>query len=136
MREIVLRGQPASTNEGRGFVATFLDQCKVPEDEAFDILLAVTEALGNAVRHGSTNDGGRITIRCAFQSPHVELQVSDDGAGFVYTDDMAELPDPTASSGRGFFLMHELIDDVTIDSGAAGTTIKMRHRLQSHAMTA
>lgn len=136
MREMVLRGEPASTNEGRSFVASFLSQCKVDDDEAFDILLAVTEAIGNAIRHGCPDRDGRIAIRCEFDQGHLQVEVSDDGDGFIFTKEMAELPDPTASSGRGFFLMHELIDDVIIDSSADGTTIRMRHRLQSHAMTA
>ena len=136
MREIVLRGEPASTNEGRSFVASFLDQCGVPEDEAFDVLLAVTEAIGNAVRHGSPDKESRIAIRCQLKQADVVLEVSDDGAGFVYSDEMAELPDPTASCGRGFFLMKELMDDLEIDSSSSGTTVHMRHRLQSHAMTA
>lgn len=136
MREIVLRGESASTNEGRGFVASFLDHHKVPEDEAFDILLAVTEAIGNAVRHGTPRREGRISVRCELKRPHIHVQVCDDGFGFHYTDDMAELPDPTASRGRGFFLMHALMDDVDIDSSSSGTTISMRHRLRSHAMSA
>ena len=136
MREIVLRGEPASTNEGRSFVASFLDQCGVPDDEAFDVLLAVTEAIGNAVRHGSPQRDGRISIRCQLKQSDIHLEVSDDGYGFQYSPEMAELPDPTSSSGRGFFLMNELMDDLEIDSSRNGTTIYMRHRLQSHAMTA
>ncbi len=58
MREIVLRGEPASTNEARSFVATFLDRCGIPEDDAFDILIALTEAVGNAIRHATTRPDG------------------------------------------------------------------------------
>jgi len=136
MREIVLRGEPASTNEARSFVATFLDRCAVSEDDAFEILLALTEAVGNAIRHATTQPDGRIAIRCQLKHATVVLQVQDDGCGFVYSDDMAELPDPTSSCGRGFFLMHELMDHVEIDSSSSGTTVLLQRKFRSHAMSA
>lgn len=136
MREIVLRGEPASTNEARSFVATFLDQCGIPEEDAFDILLALTEAVGNAIRHSATKPDERISIRCQLKYGDLVLQVHDDGCGFVYSDEMAELPDPISSCGRGFFLMHELMDLVHIDSSSDGTTVTMQRKLRSHALTA
>ncbi|MBA2725935.1 MAG: ATP-binding protein [Actinobacteria bacterium] len=136
MREIVLRGEPASTNEARSFVATFLEGCGVPEDDVFEILVAVTEAVGNAIRHSAAQPDDRITVRCQLKGSNVVLQVQDDGCGFSYSDKMAELPDPISSCGRGFFLMNELMDHVEIDSSSSGTTVLLQRKFLSHALTA
>jgi anti-sigma regulatory factor (Ser/Thr protein kinase) len=54
------------------------------------------------------------------------LEVSDDGPGFdAVRARHDELPDLDAEHGRGLFLIHQLIEDVRIDSGESGTTIRM-----------
>ena len=58
------------------------------------------------------------------------LEVSDEGPGLdVARVRRDEVPDLEAEHGRGLFLIHQLMDDVRIDSSGRGTTIRMELQL-------
>ena len=80
-----------------------------------ELALALTEALANAVKHGSKNDPSR-EVRCqAFaESSTLTVVVSDSGAGF----DPGSVANPleyaglTADHGRGLYMIRQLVDEV------------------------
>ena len=79
-----------------------------------DFQTAVTEAVTNAVRHGSP-DGpeGRFGVlgrRTEAGALHVE--VTDSGNGLPLTYPLPAMPEPDALGGRGLPLMQELADSV------------------------
>ncbi len=88
---------------------------KVNEDAYGNILIAVTEAVNNAINHGNQNNPNKF-VNIGFKTDNKQLvfSVSDEGTGFNYTD----LPDPTDPSnidkpnGRGVFLMKNLADSI------------------------
>jgi serine/threonine-protein kinase RsbW len=126
LRELVLTNDASSVPQARRFVGDFLRTLPVKEVDAFDILMALNEAVSNAHRHAQPREGkGRITISVGVQSQTLVILVSDDGPGFHYRPEMAELPDPLASKGRGFFLMNELMDGVDVRSGSGGTRVSL-----------
>ena len=57
--------------------------------------------------------------------------VMDDGEGFDYHPSMREMPDPMKSSGRGLYLMTELMDHVDVRTSQAGTTIALERRAEA-----
>ena len=87
----------------------------VNEDNYGNILIAVTEAVNNAIFHGNQNDPEKF-VQIGFQSSNQQLifSIKDEGPGF----DHANLPDPTDPSniekinGRGVFLMKNLADKI------------------------
>lgn len=87
----------------------------VNEDSYGNILIAVTEAVNNAINHGNKNDPDKF-VHIGFESANKQLifSVKDEGIGFDYMS----LPDPTDPanldkiSGRGVFLMKHLADKV------------------------
>jgi serine/threonine-protein kinase RsbW len=88
---------------------------KVNEDHYGNILVAVTEAVNNAIYHGNkANPGKKIRVTFSSDNKAISFTVRDEGEGF----DFKHLPDPTdpqnldKPSGRGVFLMHRLADDV------------------------
>ncbi|MFB6257066.1 MAG: ATP-binding protein [Flavobacteriales bacterium] len=102
-------------------VEKFIDEaCEtfdIEEDFYGNILIAVTEAVNNAIQHGNQEDPDR-TFTVSFEA-NEELQkltfrVEDAGEGF----DHENVPDPTAPEnlekpfGRGIFLMRNLADEV------------------------
>lgn len=91
------------------------DTNKINEDYYGNILIAITEAVNNAIVHGNNNNPEkRIKIKVETSSPELKFQISDEGNGFDYN----ALPDPTEPenidkpNGRGVFLMKHLADEV------------------------
>ncbi|MBP9159758.1 MAG: ATP-binding protein [Flavobacteriales bacterium] len=95
---------------------------KVPEALYGNILIALTEAVNNAIHHGNALDPEkRVSMEYDTQGELITFRVSDEGPGFDYEN----LPDPTdprnieKPHGRGVFLMRALSDKVSFaDNGA------------------
>jgi len=87
----------------------------VNEDAYGNVLIAVTEAVNNAIQHGNKeNETLSINVSVSDNEKNVCFSVKDEGQGF----DFHNLPDPTApenilkENGRGIFLMRNLADKV------------------------
>ena len=86
-----------------------------------DLVLAVTEACANAIRH-SGSDEIRVTV--AVDGPCVEIVVEDDG---LYRMSLPVI-DGDAGSHRGMYLMAAMVDDFSVHRGTAahtGTTVRL-----------
>jgi|TARA_B100001059_G_C17804057_1_gene568001 serine/threonine-protein kinase RsbW len=87
----------------------------VNEDAYGNVLIAVTEAVNNAIQHGNKeNESLSIDVSVKDNQEKVCFSVKDEGQGF----DFDNLPDPTSpenllkENGRGIFLMRNLADKV------------------------
>jgi serine/threonine-protein kinase RsbW len=95
---------------------------KVHESLYGNILIALTEAVNNAIHHGNGLDPAkRVTLAYSVENDKITFVVGDEGPGF----DHENLPDPTDPQniekphGRGVFLMRALSDAVEFaDNGA------------------
>ncbi len=94
----------------------------------FEIELVLSEALSNAIKHGSKHDPSK-RIQCGVACDHTRgmlIVVRDQGPGF----DPASIPSPIvgqnifSTSGRGIYLINQLADEVRFEKG--GTEIHMR----------
>lgn len=132
VREIVLPNEPSRISEIRHFVAAFLADLRASVETSSEILLAVGEAAGNAYRHGRRSDGrSEIRVRCEFDRPDFEVEVTDDGPGFDPQEVSSRgTPDPFAQGGRGLFLMNQLMDSVTVDTSKNGTKVRLVRSLE------
>jgi anti-sigma regulatory factor (Ser/Thr protein kinase) len=101
-----------------------------PEKRIIEVELALQEALANAIRHGCKGDATR-RVQCVVScnsDGEVLIVVRDPGSGF----DMATVPNPLVgenvlkSSGRGIFLINQLMDEVAFNDG--GRELRMRKR--------
>jgi serine/threonine-protein kinase RsbW len=94
----------------------------VHESRYGNILIALTEAVNNAIHHGNRLDPSKkVSLSCSLREGRIVFVVQDQGPGF----DHEHLPDPTDPQnlekphGRGVFLMRRLADSVEFsDSGA------------------
>jgi anti-sigma regulatory factor (Ser/Thr protein kinase) len=93
------------------------------EDDAYDVLVATTEAAANAVEHayGPGDASFRIEAR---NGAHGEITV-------IVRDDGAWRPPRGHNRGRGTLLMQELMDDFEVTTGEMGTEVRMSKRLAS-----
>ena len=92
----------------------------VNEDAYGNVLIAVTEAVNNAIQHGNKENGSlQIDVSVLDSTKSICFSVKDEGPGF----DFNNLPDPTApdnllkENGRGIFLMKNLADKVEFLGG-------------------
>lgn len=95
------------------------EELKVNEDYYGNILIALTEAVNNAIHHGNRLDASKTTyVACEQCNNQLKFVVKDEGPGFDYTN----LPDPTSPeniekpNGRGIFLMQSLADEVNFEN--------------------
>jgi len=106
---------------------------KVNEDHYGNILVAITEAVNNAIYHGNKADPDK-KIYIAFKSDpkKITFSVCDEGKGF----DFNGLPDPTdpknieKPTGRGVFLMHRLADSVEFSE--EGRCVSLQFQLSAN----
>lgn len=94
------------------------------EEEIYDIITAVGEVCDNAIEHGRSDRG--IDVEYAMTPSEFRVEVRDYGSGFDPTGRGDEVPDLLAESGRGIFLMKNLMDTLEIESRPGqGTRIVM-----------
>lgn len=117
-----------SLHQARLFVDTIAREAGFLDADREAICLAVTEAVSNAIRHGSPlGDNDVIELSVADSPARLVVTVRDRGVGFV--PDGYALPDPLSfvDHGRGLYLIHTLMDEVNYD-GSDGTTVRMTKR--------
>lgn len=119
-----------STSENISLVEKLINRiCSdhhVSEDHYGNILVALTEAVNNAILHGNKSNPSK-NIDVVFRSGEKKLTftVKDQGDGF----DFDSLPDPTnpenieKPNGRGVFLMRHLADKVEFSDN--GSTVSL-----------
>ena len=91
---------------------------KVNEDYYGNVLIAITEAVNNAIEHGNKmSDELQVDLSVGDKPHEFCFSVKDCGDGF----DFNNLPDPTApeniekENGRGIFLMKSLAEEVEFE---------------------
>jgi serine/threonine-protein kinase RsbW len=117
--------QIPSLSENIRMIESFIDNAKekfqLNDDIYGNIMIAITEAVNNAIRHGNKGDKSKnVTLTLTLDDSMIKFIVQDEGGGFDFLD----LPDPTSPEniekpgGRGIFLMKHLSDEVTfLESG-------------------
>ena len=99
---------------------------EVNEDNYGNVLIAITEAVNNAIHHGNkSNPLAEVKVSYDIKGNELIFIVEDEGPGFDYDS----LPDPTDPKniekphGRGVFLMKNLSDKITFLE--EGSSVKM-----------
>lgn len=107
----------SSTTANIAIVENLVDElCEthsIKEDFYGNILIALTEAVNNAIVHGNKLDEDKqVRVAVSHSGEVLKFTIQDEGPGFDYDN----LPDPTAPeniekpNGRGVFLMKNLAD--------------------------
>jgi serine/threonine-protein kinase RsbW len=123
----------AASSENISLVEKLIDEIciefKVNEDHYGNILIALTEAVNNAIHHGNGGNPQKM-VQVSVEAAENEICfiVRDEGPGF----DFENLPDPTdpdnieKPNGRGVFLMRHLADHLEFFDN--GSTVSIRFR--------
>lgn len=117
--------QIPSLTENIRIIESFIDNAKerfsLDDDIYGNIMIAVTESVNNAIKHGNNNDNSKnVSLSLSLNENIIKFIIEDEGIGFDYSN----LPDPTSPEnldkpgGRGIFLMKHLSDEVNFkDNG-------------------
>lgn len=100
---------------------------RVKEDYYGELLIAMTEAVNNAIVHGNKMDMSKqVLVTFNIEGNEMVFRVEDEGPGF----DFNNLPDPTAPEniekphGRGVFLMRNLADSCEFEDDGRVCTLR------------
>ena len=102
----------------------------VDERVLADVLLALDEAVSNAIRHGS-RAGDPVQVSVERDGEWVEMTVRDAGPTPRLPRLPAEPPPVLQTGGRGLWLILQLVDEVRLQRVADGTRLTMRRRVSS-----
>jgi serine/threonine-protein kinase RsbW len=108
------------------FIDNSRDEYNISDDLYGNILVAITEAVNNAIQHGNQGDKEKLVkLTCSSGPTEISFVIEDEGQGFDYNT----LPDPTSSEnilkpdGRGIFLMKHLCDVLRFEN--QGSKVEM-----------
>ena len=108
-----------SLSENIRMIESFIDNARekfnLDDDIYGNIMIAITEAVNNAIKHGNGNNPAKnVSLTLSMGESTIKFKIEDEGSGFDYQN----LPDPTSPEniakpgGRGIFLMKHLSDEV------------------------
>lgn len=111
-------------------VESFIDNAKekhhIDDDIYGNIMIAVTESVNNAIKHGNHEDKSKnVYLSLTVNEKNISFLIEDEGKGF----DFKHLDDPTApenlekAGGRGIFLMKHLSDEVHFHKNGASVEL-------------
>lgn len=107
-----------------------------PEDARVNLPLVMDEALTNAIVHGNgQREDRKVRVRIYVSSHRFFVQVEDEGDGFdpEATGDPKQAENIYKHSGRGIFLMRELMDRVEWKNGGRLLELEKRNPLNGES---
>lgn len=117
-----LRPDPAELYRMRQFIKRRALEHGLDEAEAFQAQLVATEAVTNAIRHGTPTGGKPISVTCVWRRDGLTIEVGDRGR-FQRRDRAQD--DPDATSGRGLALIERLTRRFELETTDRGTKLRM-----------
>ncbi len=130
--ELVIPSSTDYLEKVERFSVDVAKKAKLPESESDDMAIVITELVNNAIHHGNKDDLSKnVVIRCSIDNGALTIYIRDEGQGF----DPSQLKDPLApenlmsESGRGIFLIRNLMDGLDFNFTDSGTEVIVRKNL-------
>jgi len=117
-----LTSGPAATAEVREAVEVVCERYGLGDEACFDLKVAATEALTNALK--GTPEERPVEVTLSGDERAVEVEVVD--RGIFSPGDAALARGPGAESGRGIALMIALVDHAAFEQTPVGTRVRLR----------
>ncbi len=109
-------------------IASLRHSIHLSDELYYNILIACTEAINNAIIHGNQCQLEKIVnFSISGTELQIDISIKDQGCGFN-SDNIADPRDPNnlmKTGGRGVFLIKELSDQSEFISNENGSIIKM-----------
>lgn len=118
IKQLLLPSDSKSLLSLESWVNSLCDAYEISVEIYGNILIALSEAVNNAISHGNGNVSEKNTlVVSSLNKKKLVFTITDQGNGF----DFSHLPDPTSPEniekpqGRGIFLMNHLSDGVSFE---------------------
>jgi serine/threonine-protein kinase RsbW len=122
-----LCNEPDATRKLRAALSHVAEEVDLPEAERFELEVAATEALTNAIK-GAPDDHA-VEVAIAGSDAAVDVEVIDRGR---FDPQFKNDEGLEAKGGRGLPLMLALVDKIEFASFGDGTRVRMRKRARDH----
>jgi anti-sigma regulatory factor (Ser/Thr protein kinase) len=125
-REHSISADLARLKEARDFGERAAVELGLPSDVCYQIKLALSEAVTNAIQHGSSSPRDPVRIVVTEEPGALAFEVVDTGRFVPRVTRRGDMPE----SGRGLEFMRLLMDEVDLYPGDDGTRLRLVKRLQ------
>ena len=121
--ELTMDASPRVLASLRRTLGRWLIRHGVDDDVRFDVIVAASEAAGNAIEHAYGAQDASFSLCGEWLPEQITITVSDAGHWLPAARSRRE-------RGRGMTIMRELMDTVTIAAAEPGTAVTMTKRLE------
>jgi anti-sigma regulatory factor (Ser/Thr protein kinase)/CHASE1-domain containing sensor protein len=126
----VFSADGAQLRAARQRFGEWLGTLSLPAERLGDLLLAVNEAMGNAIEHGSAERPDSVVqVEAGVRGAQLLISVTDSGR-------WQERDAASADRGRGLLIMRRLVNKVEVGRGPRGTTVTLEVDLALHPISA
>jgi anti-sigma regulatory factor (Ser/Thr protein kinase) len=123
-REHSMQADLGLLKEARDFAERAAADFGFDGNACYDVKLAMSEAVTNAIQHGSSSPSDPIKIAVLAEGPALVFEVLDTGRFRPRVRRRGEL----SESGRGLEFVRLVMDDVDLRPGAKGTLMRFIKR--------
>jgi anti-sigma regulatory factor (Ser/Thr protein kinase) len=124
-REHSIRADLARLKEARDFAERAAIEFGLPTHACYQVKLALSEAVTNAIQHGSSSPDAPVRIFVTEEPGVLVFEVLDTGRFVPRVTRRGDMPE----SGRGLEFMRLVMDQVDLQPGEAGTRLRLVKRL-------
>ena len=124
-REHSIKADLARLKEARDFAERAAEDFGFDSSACYQLKLAMSEAVTNAIQHGSSSPSDPIRIAVAAERGALVFEVKDTGRFHMSTNNRGLL----SESGRGLEFISVLMDEMHLRPGDSGTLMRFAKRL-------
>jgi anti-sigma regulatory factor (Ser/Thr protein kinase) len=123
-RDHSIHADLARLKEARDFADSAAAEFGLDGQARYMVKLAMSEAVTNAIQHGSTSPGDPIRLTALEEAGALVFEVEDTGRFVPRVAPRGEVPE----RGRGLEFVRQLMDEVDVRPGAEGTLLRFVKR--------
>jgi stage II sporulation protein AB (anti-sigma F factor) len=123
-RELRLRADLESLKQARDWAVAVAEDFGLPEDDGFHVRLAMSEAVTNAIVHGSGSESDHVVLGARDEHGMLVFEVLDAGTDTEASQAATRL----AEGGRGLELVELVMDEVELLSRGTGSMLRFAKR--------
>jgi anti-sigma regulatory factor (Ser/Thr protein kinase) len=124
-RERSFRADLTNLKEARDFAERAAADFGFDSDGRYQVKLALSEAITNAIQHGSSSPFEHVRIGIAPKAGALVFEVADSGRFVPRVERRGAMPE----GGRGLEFMRLMMDEVDVRSTSEGTRLRLTKRL-------